>query len=107
MLLFSKFICDKKKGRLEKIKNPIFDNKTSTESLQTKSGMYRIPNTKLKTPSSNDTNYLLLLENDRILPPKSIFKCEVNRKGVTLISGDKPAYIFIGSTQIIVSWYYY
>jgi hypothetical protein len=102
LLLFSKFLCEKKKSRIEKIKNPVFYEEGSRKENFASNHTYQIASSKLKN-NEKKSSQIEYSENDRVLPPKSVFKCEVLKKGGSLISADKHLFLFVGMTQIILS----
>jgi len=56
--------------------------------------------TKLNTETNSQT--IKLLSNDRVVPPKNLFNCEVVKKS-GFLGSDKKCHLFIGITHIIIA----
>jgi len=57
----------------------------------------------LSSNQNSETKPLKLFKNDRIIPAKQLFQCEVNRKNQNILSGHKKVWLHVGTSQIIIS----
>lgn len=84
----------------EKMKNPNYHNiqdEKPTKMLQS----------FLKTEGGPVTEQkpLKAIQNDRIAPPKILYKCQVYKKGTGILASEKTMWLFLGITHFIITGY--
>lgn len=84
----------------EKMKNPNYHNiqdEKPTKMLQS----------FLKTEGGPVTEQkpLKAIQNDRIAPPKILYKCQVYKKGTGILASEKTMWLFLGITHFIFTGY--
>lgn len=60
---------------------------------------------KAEAMSTSDEKSLKTMMNDRIAPPKILFKCQVTKKVSGLRASEKRMWLFVGVTNILISKY--
>jgi len=58
---------------------------------------------KAEAMSASEEKSLKALTNDRIAPPKVLFKCQVTKKIGGLRGSEKRMWLFVGVTSILIS----
>ena len=94
------------RDKQEKVRNPNIKEVETVQSSVQQQAVVTSLSGKQSSSSvlEHSSGRFSVLTNDRVVPPGELFKCSATRKSNGIFGHNKPCFLFIGLTQMMITW---